>query len=659
MIGAIRNLGILKMIDKFNGEFDKQSLISVDSFLKQRRRAIESGVYAKLQFESIESIKVDRIGIFAIDDGKIRFEEEKVSDDSWKYLFLKTSSQGTYITPTWKKSKSPRKLKKTVEKYIKKSKENNVDWLQNVVKIFTSKDVEIGELNKEGMLERKSFFETVEWAKENKIGVFSVKINGKYNAEIKDILDSALEDKPKTIYQTKEAESFKSSGLKCSLCDKETELFPNVLSGVGINIANVDKPGFFPGVTSGNAGKAFPICAPCAETLYVAKFHVFPELIQNISGHQALIIPHLLESEDKKEGLEIVIWALKLLRKDVSGAKQTEKDILNDLAENKGIATVTFMIGDVGGQSIENIRKVIPDVLPSRLSEIEDAIVEINRLRDDYPAGHPWKSKKYPPPLNGNLMIIRQVLGFPKYSKQKSRGGGRPPFKASSIDTLDLLNAIFLKRGYPLKALLAEFSAKLSYDFLGALSDDDKNKPIYSIQDNITNMVHLLLFLDKLEVIKMDTQKNFVSKYLEEHEGLKPLNDFLSTEAKGLNTKEKQYAFSVGLLFGKLVSIQLVRGVSANALKWLKGLHLSPQDLMEIFFKTRRKLDDYSTPKSAWSEEMRGVAEAIAALGADISEWNISRKEIPYYLCLGQSLSRYYLPSKGKNNQSNEKEGGE
>jgi CRISPR-associated protein Csh1 len=131
---------------------------------------------------------------------------------------------------------------------------------------------------------------------------------------------------------------------------------------------------------------------------------------------------------------------------------------------------------------------------------------------------------------------------------------------------------------------------------------------------------------------------------------LKPLNTFLNEEAKGLDTEEKLYTFLVGLLFGKLVSMQLAKGISANALRWLKRLQLSPQDLMDIFVKTRSKLDDYSTPKSAWSEEMRVVAEATAALGADISEWNINRKEIPYYLCLGQSLSRYYLPTKGKNN---------
>ena len=162
MLEAIRNLGILKMIDAFQEiEFDPSALDSVESFLEQRKRAIESGDYAKLQFEPITS---DRIGIFAIDEvGKIKFEEENVSEDSWKYLFLKTASQGTYITPTWKESQS--KLKKTVEKYIEEAKHNDADWLQKTVKIFTAKDIEIGELDKDGNLDKKSFFDTIDWSK--------------------------------------------------------------------------------------------------------------------------------------------------------------------------------------------------------------------------------------------------------------------------------------------------------------------------------------------------------------------------------------------------------------------------------------------------------------------------------------------------------------
>ena len=650
MLDAIRNLGILEMIDEFKEEFDFNALESVDSFIEARERAIESGVYARLQFEPISA---EHIGIFTIDGDTIKFVDESVSDDSWKYLFLKTASQGTYIAPTWKES--PSKLKKTVKRYIENSKENNQGWLQNVVKIFESNNIEIGKLKDDGTLEKKTFFETVEWAKKTKkMKVFSVRINGKYNAEIRELLDFSLIEKPKSIYQTNDAVSFNSPGIMCSLCHKETELFPNVLAGVGINIANVDKFGFFPGVTRKNAGKAFPICAPCAEALYAAKVHVFPKLIQTISGHRALIIPHLLESEDWGDGLDIITSDLKRLLRDVSGAEQTESGILKDLSDNKGVSTVTFLIGDVGGQSVENIRKVIPDVLPSRLSEISRAIEDVNKVNNEYPPNHPWKKSKYPP-INGNLRIIKDVLGSPKYLQQKG-GGGRPPFKPSSIDTLNLLSAIFLKRTYLIKDILSEFSSKLSYDFLGTLSNKDKNQPIYSIRNNIADMTYLLLFLNQLEVIRMDSRNNFVTKYLERHEGLKPLNDFLSAEAQGLDTGEKQYAFLVGLLFGKLISIQMAKQVSANGLKWLKKLQLNHQDLMDIFVKTRSKLDDYSTPRSAWSHEMRGVAEAIGALGADIGDWSISRKEIPYYLCLGQSLSGYYLPGKSGNGQSKTQE---
>lgn len=659
MIEAIREIGILKMIDTFREDFDATALTSINSFLEQRKKAIAHGTYGKLQFETINE---DKIGIFELNRGKVSFDTEVLEiADSWKYLFLKTASQGKYATPTWKENVAKekkgdigKKITKTIEEFKRKSESTHVSWISDVMKIFTATDVEIGELTSDGKLQKKSFLDTIVWAKSKGIRIFSVKIEGKYCAEIPELLNEALLTKREAMYQTNMAQST-NLPEKCSLCNDNTILYPNVLSGVGLNIGNVDKPGFFPGVDSKNSTKAFPICEPCAEALYAAKFHVIPSLFQNISGHQTLIIPSLIETENKSEGLDIITSALKIVKKSVSGAEKTEKNLLIDLADNKAIANLTFIMGDVRGQSVENIHKVIPSVLPSRLSEISRAIDCVNRIHDKYPEGHPWKSKKFMP-LNGELSIVKWVLGNPKYAKQKT-GMGRKPFVASSVDTLDLVTAIFLKNQYSHKSLLAEFSAKLSYDYLGALSNENHYAPINVIQNDIANMMHLQLFLHELEVIKMNPGQNYVGKYLEQHEGLKSLNEFLNSEARGLDTKEKQYAFLAGLLFGKLVRIQLARGVSTNALKWLKGLQLSPDEIKEIFQKTRSKLDDYSTPKNAWSDEMRGVAEAVAALGASITNWEISRKEIPYYLCLGQSLSDYYLPSKSSGNTPKDKGG--
>lgn len=659
MLEAIRNLGILKMIQEFPDEFTYEALESVDIFLEQRKKAIERGNYAKLQFETI---KDEYIGVFSIEGENIIFKTVQKIDDTSKYIFRKPpGSRAAYISPTWKGS--DKNLKTAIEYFKeyceKRSSEEIYRVFSKILSIFDNKAIKV--INKDQSSSDKNFWSIYQEKKksnENKKGlnVFTIMIDGKYPGEIKELVDYSLAQIADGFYTT--SETFSESG-KCSVCHYENDLFPNVLSGVGINIANVNKPGFFPGVLARNAIKSFPICAPCAEALYVAKSHVFPNLIQSISGHQALIIPHLIQSDNKEEGLEIMSDSLKLLRKEVGSAHATEAGIIEDLADNKGIETVSFLFGDVKGQTVggkKGIRKFLPDVLPSRLSEIAKAMHYVNGIHSEYPENHPWKLKgKNKIPLDGTLQIIKNVLGMAKYVKPPQ--GKRNPFKASYIDSLDLLEAIFLKKEFPLKLLLPEFSGKLSYDFLGSFSDE-KQKPVYTIQDNITQMVYLLTFLDKLEVIKVAANMNFVSKYLEGHKGLIPLNQFLREEAKGLDTSEKLYAFLVGLLFGKLIAFQIRKGVSNNALRWLKGLEIGHHDLMEIFKKTCVKLDDYSFQRPAWSEEMSGVRTAIGALGSTITSWGIGRKEVPYYFCLGQSLSGYYLPSKENEGKPKSTEGG-
>ncbi|MCG2709029.1 MAG: TM1802 family CRISPR-associated protein, partial [Thermodesulfovibrionales bacterium] len=647
------------MIQEFPDEFTYEALESVDKFLEQREKAIQEGIYGKLQFETIDD---EEIGVFSINGDEISFKKIAKTDDTSQYVFRKTpGSQAAYISPTWKAAKSNKKLESTVEDFkryleTKGLPKESKQVFKKITKVFESKSISV---EKNGKIIEKDFWSIYNGKKKsesNKSGlnVFTITIDGKYPGQIKEISDYALNQIAESFYSASGIEHIDG---KCSICNHDDKLFPNVLSGTGINIANIDKPGFFPGVLKQSSLKAFPICAPCAEALFVAKSKVFPDFTQTISGHQSLIIPHLVQSDNKAEGLIVIQYALKLLARDVLSAKGAEAGIIEDLADSKGIETVSFLFGEVGGQSVHNIRKFLPDVLPSRLSEIANAIHEINRICNAYPDYHPWvlwnfkgKQKNKRNPLNGQLQIIRNVLGMAKYVKPQE--GKRKPFKASSVDSLDLLESIFMKKAFPIKALIPEFSAKLSYDFLGSLSNE-KQEPFFVIRDNIANMIYLLGFLNKLEVIKMADNINMVGKYLEGCKGLEPLNRFLSVEASGLDNAEKQYTFLVGLLFGKLIAFQQARRVSNNALRWLKGLEIGPQDLMEIFIKTRSKLDDYSFQRPAWSEEMKGVAEAIGALGSQIgSNWTISRKEVPYYFCLGQSLSGYYLPGKGDENKS-------
>ncbi len=665
MLDAIRNLGILKMIQEFPDVFNHEALESVDKFLDQRENAIQKGIYGKLQFEPIDD---EEIGVYSINGEEVSFKKMEKIDDTGKYLFRKTpGSQAAYISPTWKAAKSDKKLESTIGYFqcLLDSETVSKEVKQIFLRVLNVLEGRYTKVEENGKITQKDFWSIYNGTKKtdsnrNGINVFTIAIDGKYPGEIKEISAYALNQIANSFYTISGVDPVDGN---CSICHHQGRLYANVLSGVGINIANLDKPGFFPGIVKNSSHKAFPICAPCAEALFVAKSQIFPLFTQSISGHQTLIIPHLVQSADKSEGLEIIQSALQLLKKQVTSAKSAEAGIIEDIADNKGIATVSFLFGEVAGQSVQNIRKFLPDVLPSRLSEIAKAIHKINGIHNALSNDHPWvllefkkKQKNRRNPLDGRLQIIRNVLGMARYLKPQQ--GKRRPFKASSVDSLDLLEAIFMKKEFPLKGLLPEFSAKLSYDFLGSLSDENQN-PVYVVRDNVTQMIFLLKFLDKLGVIKMTENKNLVGKYLEGRKGLEPLNRFFNEEATGLDDVEKQYAFLVGLLFGKLIAFQQQRRVANNALRWLKGLEIGSQDLMELFIKTRSKLDDYSFQRPAWSEEMRGVAEAIGALGSTIgSNWILSRREVPYYFCLGQSLSGFYLPGKGNDSKSDDTQGG-
>ena len=92
--------------------------------------------------------------------------------------------------------------------------------------------------------------------------------------------------------------------------------------------------------------------------------------------------------------MDLITSALMIVKNNVSGAEKTETNLLIELADNKSIANLTFIMGEVGGQSVQNIHKVIPSILPSRLSEISRAIDSVNGIHDKYPEGASLEIKK-------------------------------------------------------------------------------------------------------------------------------------------------------------------------------------------------------------------------------------------------------------------------
>ena len=113
----------------------------------------------------------------------------------------------------------------------------------------------------------------------------------------------------------------------------------------------------------------------------------------------------------------------------------------------------------------------------------------------------------------------------------------------------------------------------------------------------------------------------------------------------GIDSPAKAFAFILGLLYGKLLSVQAARrlNVGANALTWLKRLTLEGRDLPELYTKVRGKMLTYGSE----SEEVRELNVELGEIVASSREYlKLGEIDTCFFLLLGQSLAVKVLPSK-------------
>lgn len=125
------------------------------------------------------------------------------------------------------------------------------------------------------------------------------------------------------------------------------------------------------------------------------------------------------------------------------------------------------------------------------------------------------------------------------------------------------------------------------------------------------------------------------------------LRQFFGPES-GIDSKEKAFAFLLGIVYGKVLQVQSARGinVSSNALAWLRRLTLTGKDLPELYVKVREKLIAY---KLEGNDMVSIIVEEIGWLGVEMgSNIVMDEKSACYFLLLGQSMATTIIPSKSK-----------
>ncbi|HNV70349.1 MAG TPA: TM1802 family CRISPR-associated protein, partial [Candidatus Ozemobacteraceae bacterium] len=435
----------------------------------------------------------------------------------------------------------------------------------------------------------------------------------------------------------------------CPLCHViDVPVYPNALKGAGINLANADRAGAFPGINIDNAWKGYSLCKPCSDLLFIYKFHVLKEdeslqrrpFTNRIAGEQALIVPHFsARSSEWRPLLKMFRDVVKTARTDV---ELDEDDMLDRLREQRALLSVDFLWADLG-QSIENLRGMISDVPPTRLRFLSTLNAAQTRIK------HAVFPERHLPSLRPTLGLnaLKDLFKLPggKKTQKENEGPGsfhlRRQIASCVYHNLPLLWSR-LSEAIIITARAYWDEVTISGNWEQALFEGfnkKKNEGYLTTAGWVKHLAWWLYYFKRLGVLPME--KNVHTPQLET---LKP---YFGPES-GIDSPEKAFAFLLGTAYGYLLRVQAARGVnvSSNALTWLKRLTLKGRDLPSLYIKIREKLLIYEAEKR---QDLRQLLEEIGQLGIRLGT-NIQLDEVAtnYYLLLGQSVANNVFPSAGK-----------
>jgi CRISPR-associated protein Csh1 len=433
-------------------------------------------------------------------------------------------------------------------------------------------------------------------------------------------------------------------GITCPLCGAgPVDGYPNALRGAGINLANVNRAGAFPGIDASFAWKSFALCIGCADLLYVFCKHVADTLLTRVAGETALAVPTLnaASGSHKRIVTRLRDWVADAPNRVTS----RERQLLKALGEDRTVNSITLLWASFRPR-IEDIRGVVTDVLPSRLNELSSQNGAFDQLKlRIFPDVH-LEEFEY----DLGLAILRPLLHRPGGKKAQAKNDSRRLFDLRR----DIADAIYHARPLPWERFWAEVHETARWHWDAACSSDNCPYGLlyegWSKKNNEGFLTaagwvrQLARFLHYCHVIGGYSMSEHAPPY---RPGCELLQPYIGPESgSGIDTDPKAFAFILGLLYGKLLQVQAARDVNvgANALTWLRRLTLAGKDLPELYVKVREKMLVYGTEANP---VVRALVAELGELGVRLgSGINLDETQTCYFLLLGQSLAVKLMPSK-------------
>lgn len=407
----------------------------------------------------------------------------------------------------------------------------------------------------------------------------------------------------------------------------------------------------------------FKLCRSCTDLLFIFKQHLLEKMTRRLGGNECLILPSikLMPSEQKEK--KRLYENLKRLWTASGDTPSAEERLLFRLGQLPSYATVTFVFGDyiTAGKS-QNVRRldelniIFPDVLPSRLSQIADAIQKTNEYLSEMwslTARH-WNCTWS---VWDDFRLLQELFHPSWDEDKKNKDKSRKRYKSLRRPEMErYLRAIFYGQEVSQREIAEDCYLNLLSAFKTSRSGKDDNDK-YALSNYIGDVLSLMVFIYELK--NLSNSKKEVENMLEntkfEFTAMPDLGKFIEMHPL---LKDSQYLapFFVGCLFSYAETLQKDNSRLA-AYNWLGTMALSYEDILQDIYP---KVLNYikNKEKLVGSYRLQELTKAIAYY--DKGKCDNDRVALVSF-CHGWAVGRDFIYKKKAESKTdvNQNEGGD
>lgn len=421
----------------------------------------------------------------------------------------------------------------------------------------------------------------------------------------------------------------------CPVCRRVAQLGRGALKGAKVNFLNGDNLGVFPGFDSDRAADRFALCAACADAIASTYINLKSKLRVVIAGTPALVLPYIVAPDGEGERMPAA-WDAVLQARGPKDPRASEDELLAAIAKESALASFHVLWASMG-DSLEDVTGFIASVPCARLR----TLAAHNEIANTWVGGVlPTRRVR---PFDLHLSLVGELLHHPGGKRTERRNNVRLAALRQRV-----AQAVYLGEPLDPAPLLAEVreiiadhlvDPTISERFAAMNLTREAPPPKRAgadLQLNAASWIrHVALLFHALRELEVLPPMSNGARYTPRSARLRKL----LSPPSGVDTDAKMFAFALGLLFGRLLALQAVRGVNtrSNALTWLRRATLTGADLPGLYVRMRERLAAYDAERSAPLRELVFDASELGKrLGSEIP---LDADTAMYFLFLGQSLA--------------------